>query len=200
MPERQVSRSRTRADRSTLVSGGGTLSSMPSSASVASRSIVPAMTWRPNRAPSSGLRMDRQSTAADGSPALNSSRCRSRTTTAVAPTWLASSRTGVTRPGFYWAGVRDARSLLGRGDVVVHPEEVLRVVLCLQAAQLGVLLRAAHGFDDAVLLVEVQHVDVDALPHPWRQVGDDLAGPRDVLGVVGGGVPAHREVQSEQVA
>ena len=70
----------------------------------------------------------------------------------------------------------------------------------LRRASSAVLLRAAHGLDHAVLLVEVEHVDVDARPGPRGQVGDDLAGAGDVVRVPGGVVPAHGEVQPEQVA
>src|SRR6266567_5340049 len=85
-------------------------------------------------------------------------------------------------------------------DVGVHPEQVRRVVPGLEARQLAVLLRAAEGLDHAVLLVEVEHVDVDAAAGPRGQAGDGLAGAGDVILVVGRVVPAHGEVQPEQVA
>src|SRR6266567_3056690 len=86
-----------------------------------------------------------------------------------------------------------------RGDVVVHPEQVRRVVLRLDPAEPRVLLRPAEGLDDPIHLIEVEHVDVDPLAGPGREVTDDLAGPTDVVAVAGRVIPGHREVQPEQV-
>jgi hypothetical protein len=49
--------------------------------------------------------------------------------------------------------------------VVVHLEEIRGIMLCLYPAEVGVFPLPAEGFDDAVHLVEVEHVYVDALPH-----------------------------------
>src|ERR687898_1535594 len=80
--------------------------------------------------------------------------------------------------------VRLQRGSGDRRDVVVHPEEVLRVVLGLDPAEPGVLLRPAEGLDDPVHLVEVEHVDVDASPGPRLEVADDVPGAVEMVLVV----------------
>src|SRR4029453_8753748 len=81
--------------------------------------------------------------------------------------------------------VRLLRGSGDRRDVVVRPEEVLRVVLRLDPAEPCVLLRPTEGLDDSIHLVEVEHVDVDAPPGPRLEVAHDRPGAVEVVLVIG---------------
>src|SRR5947209_8533266 len=88
------------------------------------------------------------------------------------------------------------RGRSNRGDGrIVRAEEVVRVVLSLDPGQAVVALLAAVGFDEAVGLVEVEHVGVDAGAEPRLEGlvrGADLG---DVARVELGVIPVQREVE-----
>src|SRR5207245_10448284 len=84
----------------------------------------------------------------------------------------------------------------GWGDTgVVRAEEVVRVVLPFDSGEAVVALLAAVGVDQAVALVEVQHVGVYTLAEPRLQRiirGADLG---DVCGVQRGAVRMPRRAE-----
>src|SRR6267143_3327221 len=88
------------------------------------------------------------------------------------------------------------RGCSNRGDSrVVRAEEVVRVVLSLDPGQAVVAFLATVGVDEAIGLVEVEHVGVDAGAEPRLQrlvSGADLA---DVARVELGVIPMQREVE-----
>src|SRR2546426_6812815 len=88
------------------------------------------------------------------------------------------------------------RGCANRGDSrVVRAEEVVRVVLSLDPRQAVVAFLATVGVDEAVGLVEVEHVGVDAIAEPRLERlvrGADLA---DVTRVELGVIPMQREVE-----
>src|SRR5438309_3893525 len=88
------------------------------------------------------------------------------------------------------------RGCSNRGDSrVVRAEEVVRVVLSLDPCQAVVSLLATVGVDEAVGLVEVEHVGVDAGAEPGLQRligGTDLT---DVACIEPGIIPVQREVE-----
>ena len=70
-------------------------------------------------------------------------------------------------------------------DVGVDPEEVVRVVLRLDLAELRRTSQRRKASTTRSMLVEVQHVDVDAPAGPWGATARQLAGASDVVRVVG---------------
>src|SRR2546427_12091953 len=78
---------------------------------------------------------------------------------------------------------------------VVRAEEIVRVVLRLDSCDAVITLLAAVGVDEAVGLVEGEHVGVDAGAEPRLECvvgGTDL---RDVAFVYLGVIPVQREVE-----
>src|SRR5256885_13620354 len=78
---------------------------------------------------------------------------------------------------------------------VVRAEEIVRVVLRLNSSDAVIALLAAVGVDEAVGLVEVEHVGVDAGAEPRLEcvVGSTDLG--DVACVKLGVIPVQREVE-----